>query len=105
MSESSEFGRMMEIVFLLKICKALVEVAGFALIGQGILALFAGAKRDQNVVYVLFKIITRPATGLARALSPRFVPDRHIPFVAFGLVLWIWVALVFGMLYFSPRPA
>jgi hypothetical protein len=95
----------MEIVFLLKIFKALVEVAGFALIGQGILALFAGAKRDQNVVYVLFKVITRPATGFARMLAPRFVPDRHIPFVAFGLVLWIWVALVFGIVYLTPRPA
>jgi hypothetical protein len=93
-----------ELVFFLKVLKALVEVAGFALIGQGILALFAGAKRDQNFVYVLFKIITRPATVLARTLSPRFVPDRHIPFVAFALVLWAWVALFIALIYLT-RPA
>jgi hypothetical protein len=93
-----------ELVFFLKVLKALVEVAGFALIGQGILALFAGAKRDQNFVYVLFKIITRPATGLARVLAPRFVPDRHIPFVAFALVLWAWVALFIALIYLT-RPA
>lgn len=87
----------MDVVFLLKILKALVEVAGFALLGQGIVALFAGAKRDQNFVYVLFKIITSPATKLTRTICPRFIPDRHIPFYTFGLLFWGWVALIIGI--------
>lgn len=84
----------MDIVFVLKIVKALVEVAGFALLGQGIVALFAGNKRDQNFVYVIFKIITSPATKFARLISPRFIHDKHIVFVAFALVFWAWVALI-----------
>jgi hypothetical protein len=97
----------MDWVFLLKVIKALAEVAGLALIGQGIVALFAGNTRDQNFVYVLFKIITGPATKLARIVSPRFVPDRHIPWVAFGLVLWVWVLAIIGiaMLGGAPKPA
>lgn len=95
----------MDWVFLLKVIKALAEVAGFALIGQGIVALFAGANRHQNFVYVLFKIITSPATKVARIVSPRFIPDRHIPFVAFGLVLWIWVSCILGIAYFMAKAA
>lgn len=89
----------MDVIFLIKIIKTLAEVAGFALLGQGLVSLFAGASREQNFVYVLFRIITSPATKLARLLSPRFVSDRHIPLVAFALVFWVWVATVVGLVY------
>ncbi len=75
------------------ILKALVEVAIFAAIGQGILYLFAGAKREQNFVYTTFKMLTSPATKLARLLSPRFILDQHIWMVAFFLLLVFWVGL------------
>ena len=52
---------------------------------------FAGSRRDQNIVYQVLKIVTSPVTRVARILSPRFIPDRHVPFVAFGLLLWIWL--------------
>ena len=84
----------MDVVFILKIFKSLVEVAGLAMIGQGVVAIFSGNKRDQNFIYVILKIVTSPVTKFARLISPRFVPDRHIPFVAFGLVLWAWIAVI-----------
>ena len=71
--------------------KAIVEVAGFAYIGQALVAAFAGARRGENIIYQVFKIITGPVTKAARFLSPRFVPDRHVPFVAFAILLWIWI--------------
>lgn len=71
--------------------KAIVEVAGFAYIGQALVAAFAGSRRGENIVYQVFKIITNPVTKAARFLSPRFIPDRHVPFVAFGILLWIWI--------------
>lgn len=77
--------------FIWRAIKAIVEVAGFAYIGQALVAAFAGPRRHENIVYQVFKIITGPVTKAARFLSPRFVPDRHVPFVAFGLLLWIWV--------------
>lgn len=87
----------MEPEFLLRALKAVVEVAGFAYLGQGLVALFSGTKRDQNVIYQVFRIVTGPVTRATRAAMPRFIPDRHIPFVAFGLLLWIWIFLIIGL--------
>ena len=92
----------MDVIFILKIFKALVEVAGLALIGQGVVAIFSGNKKEQNFVYVIFKIVTNPVIKFARFVSPRFVPDRHIPFIAFGLVFWAWVALIIGLAFAQP---
>jgi hypothetical protein len=74
-----------------RVLKAIVEVAGCAYIGQALVAAFAGSRRAENIVYQIFKIITNPVTRVARLLSPRFIPDRHVPFVAFGILLWIWI--------------
>lgn len=88
------------VVKLLLIAKALIEIAGVALLGQGIVALFAGAGRETNPVYQFFKIITRPATWLARVLTPRkLVRDSHLPLVAFIILFWLWIAAMLGVAY------
>ncbi len=87
----------MEPEFLLRALKAVVEVAGFAYLGQGLVALFAGARREQNVIYQVFRIVTGPVTRATRFLTPKFVPDRHVPFVAFGLLLWGWILLIIAL--------
>lgn len=87
----------MEPEFLLRALKAVVEVAGFAYLGQGLVAVFSGANREQNVIYQVFRIVTGPVTRATRFLMPRFIPDRHVPFIAFGLLLWVWVFLVIGL--------
>jgi hypothetical protein len=75
------------------VLKALTEVAGVAMIGQGLLWVIAGAKREQNFVYKLFKTLTSPVTIATRAITPRIVIDAHIGLVAFFLLLVLWVAL------------
>ena len=87
----------MEPEFLLRALKAVVEVAGFAYLGQGLVALFSGSRREQNVIYQVFRIVTGPVTRATRLLMPKFIPDRHVPFVAFGLLLWVWILLIFGL--------
>ena len=80
------------------IAKALVEIAAVALIGRGIVALFAGSNRDQNVVYVLFRIVTQPAIKVARFLTPvRLVRETHLPVVAFFLCFWLWVMILLAI--------
>ena len=83
--------------FLLRVLKTLVEVAGFAYIGQGLVGLFAGASREANPVYQVFRIVTGPVTKAIRFITPRFMPDRHVPFVAFGLLLWVWIFVIIGL--------
>lgn len=82
-------------VFVVSALRALVEVALLALIGQALVAVLAGSRRDTNPIYRLFKIITDPAVRLARRITPRIVLDKHLPFVAFFLLFWIWILLAY----------
>ena len=81
---------MYEIIVILK---ALTEVAGVAFLGQGVLWVIAGAKRDQNMIYNLFKSVTSPVTRVTRAITPRIIIDAHIGLVAFFLLMLLWVVL------------
>lgn len=87
----------MEPELIIRALKAVVEVAGFAYLGQGLVAIFAGSRRDQNLIFQVFRIVTGPVTRATRFLMPRFIPDRHIPFIAFGLLLWAWIFLIVGL--------
>jgi hypothetical protein len=81
---------MLQIVTILK---AMIEVALFAFLGQGILFILAGPRRDKNFVFVILKTITMPLTKLIRLVSPRIVLDRHIPLATFILSLVLWAGL------------
>ncbi|HVL77300.1 MAG TPA: hypothetical protein VM406_14905 [Noviherbaspirillum sp.] len=80
-------------LFLISVARVLVEVALFTLVGQAVLAIFAGKSRERNVVYRLMQTITGPAVKTVRFVTPRFIIDAHIPFVTFFLLFWIWIAL------------
>ena len=85
---------------LIVILKAINEVALLALLGQGIVYLFAGASRERNAVYFIFKTITSPVMKLVRAITPRIVIDQHIGFVALFLLLVLEVLLIAAKIYF-----
>jgi len=78
---------------IIVILKALTEVAGVAFLGQGVLWVLAGAKRDQNIVYNMFKTVTSPVTRFTRIVTPRVVIDAHIGLVAFFLLIVLWLVL------------
>ncbi len=77
----------------LTMLRALVEIAGCFMIGQGLLYVIAGRKRGQNFVYQLFSILTRPVIRTTRFITPRFIRDEHIPVAAFMLLVWLWIGL------------
>jgi hypothetical protein len=80
-------------LLLVTIAKALVELAGLFIFGQGVLYLLAGARRERNVFYQLFQVLTRPVYRITRFLTPKLIVDRHIPMVALLLLFWVWVVL------------
>lgn len=82
-------------IFLITVARALIEVAGWALLGRGLLALLAGSRRHDNLVYQIFEIVTRPVVRLVRRITPRVIVDAHVPFVAFLLLVWLWLALAY----------
>ena len=80
-------------LFMLGLLRALVEVAMLFLLGQGLLALLAGRRRHDNMVYKLFVIVTGPVVKTVRRLTPRQIIDKHVPFIAFAVLFWLWIVL------------
>ncbi len=71
-----------------------------AMLGQGLLAVLSGAKRDSNFFYQLLKILTRPFTAVARFITPRQVGDHQVGFVAFFLLAVVWAIVTFEKVSF-----
>jgi hypothetical protein len=78
---------------ILGVVQLLVVLAMMFLLGQGVLYILAGHKRERNFAYQIFQVITRPVLRAARWITPRQVIDRHVPLVAFLLLGWIFLIL------------
>jgi uncharacterized protein YggT (Ycf19 family) len=72
-----------------------------ALLGQGLVALLAGARRNTNPIYQLFAIVTRPVMRIVRVITPKPIIDKHLPFVAFFLLFWLWIFLAWAKRYLA----
>lgn len=77
-------------LFAITTVKLIAEIALLALLGQWVLGLLAGAKKDSNLFYQILEIMGRPFVTVARLVSPKLVIDRHVPLVAFLLVGLVW---------------
>ncbi len=82
-------------ILLVSILRTLVEVAGFALLGQGALALLAGKYREQNIFYRVLRTVTGPVVRAVRFITPRLILNAHIPMLTFFLLFWLWIVLAF----------
>jgi len=82
-------------LLVLVILRTLTEVALLTLLGQGLLALLAGARRQTNPVYRLFQVVTGPVIAIVRKVSPPQVMDKHLPVVAFFVMFWLWIGLAY----------
>lgn len=71
--------------------KLVAEIALLCLVGQGVLGLLAGPRRDHNAFYRVLAVVTSPFVRGARWLTPRVVIDRHVPLVAFLLLAMVWL--------------
>ena len=84
---------------LIVAAKLVCEIALLCLAGRGVLAVLAGAGRDGNWVYGLFRAATQPFVALVRPLTPRFVPERQHPGVAFAVLAVVWLALTLSKIF------
>ncbi len=80
-------------LLFLNIAQLILYIGGLGLIGQGLLFVLAGQKRDTNLFYQLIGIINKPWTLTARFISPKQILDRQIPFVAFCIVGVLYIAV------------
>lgn len=79
-------------LFVVSTLKLIAEIALLALFGQWVLGLLAGAKKAGNLFYQILQIVGKPFVVVARVISPKQIIDRHIPLVAFLLLLFVWIA-------------
>ena len=78
-------------LLLVSAVKLIAEIALLAFVGQWLLGLLAGAKRDTNFFYRLLQQLTSPFVRGARWITPRIVIDRHLPLVAFLVLGFAWL--------------
>jgi uncharacterized protein YggT (Ycf19 family) len=72
-----------------------VYIALLALLGQGVLYVLAGAKRETNFFYKLLQLLSKPFTTPVRKITPRMVGDHQVPFVTFFLLVVIYAVVSF----------
>jgi hypothetical protein len=81
------------LIQFLNVLQLILYIGGLALIGQAILFVFVGNKKDTNMFYQLFVILNKPWTSIAKLISPKMVAQRHIPVVAFCVVSVLYIAV------------
>jgi hypothetical protein len=79
-------------LLLISSIKLVAEIALLALVGQFLLGLLAGAKKETNFFYKLLQVLTGPFVKGMRLIAPRVVLDRHIPMAAFLFLAMVWIA-------------
>lgn len=79
----------------LNLLQLLLYIPLLALLGQGVLYVLAGHKRQDNFFYQLLQLISKPLTFVVRKLTPRKVADQHVPVVTFFLLLIVYAVVTF----------
>ncbi|MEO7953827.1 MAG: hypothetical protein ABIR35_07020 [Polaromonas sp.] len=72
--------------------KLVAEIALLALFGQWLLGRVLGASRQGNPFYGVLQLLGRPWVSAARWIAPKVVAERHVPALAFLLLLLVWSA-------------
>ena len=80
-------------LFFISAVKLITEIALLALVGQWVLGMLAGQRRDQNLFYQLLQLMGKPFVQVARLVTPKFVLERHLPLVAFLILAFVWVGV------------
>ncbi len=80
---------------VLNFLQLLLYIPLLALVGQGVLYVLAGHKRQDNFFYQLLQMLSRPFTFLVRRATPAKVSDQHVPVVTFFLLLIAYAVVTF----------
>ena len=80
---------------LLTLLQLVLYIPLLALVGQGILYVLAGPRRESNFFYQLLQLLAKPFTFVVRKLTPRQVGDHQVPIVTFFLVVILYLVVTF----------
>ncbi|HQR12894.1 MAG TPA: hypothetical protein PLW68_16350 [Casimicrobiaceae bacterium] len=85
-------------LFWLRLIQVVVAIPLLAIAGQGatsVLTRMMGQPPDKNIFYRLFVLVASPVVKPCRWITPRVIADRHMPMVAFSLLLIAYVWIMF----------
>lgn len=77
-------------ITFLNVSQLVLYIALLALLGQGLLFVLAGPKRETNFFYSLLRVVSKPFTMLVRKITPKQVADQHVPIATFFLLLVLY---------------
>jgi len=86
---------MSSLIFILGALRAIVEVAGLCLLGQGILHHLAGSAREGNAIYKLFRLVASPAVSVVRRLGGHKLAPGRLSLLTFCLLFCLWLLLAY----------
>ena len=70
-------------------------IALLALLGQGVLYVLAGTRRESNFFYRFLQILGKPFTLVVRRITPRQVPASAVAAITFCLLAALYVVVTF----------
>jgi cytochrome b561 len=77
----------------LTLMQLVLYIPMLALVGQGILYVLAGPRRQSNFFYQLLQLLSKPFTFVVRKITPRQVGDHQVPIVTFFLVVLAYIVV------------
>lgn len=80
--------------FLISALRAVIEMLALCLLGQAVLHVLAGRRREENGIYQLFALITRAPRRFVAAILPGF-SAKAVGVACFLLLLLLWLGLAF----------
>jgi uncharacterized protein YggT (Ycf19 family) len=83
------------VLTFLNLAQLVLYVPLLALLGQGVLYMLAGPRRENNLFYRLLQLLAKPFTALVRRLTPALVGDAQVPWVTFMLLLVAYAVVTF----------
>ena len=83
------------VLTFLNLLQLILYIPLLALMGQGLLYVLAGAKRNENFFYQLLQLISKPFTAVVRKLTPAKVGDSQVPIVTFFLLVIAYAVVSF----------
>ena len=85
----------MSIAWWIGVVRAVIELAMFCLLGQGILALLAGRSRHDNPVYRLLCLLTIPPRQLCALVFPQLRSAWGQGIFCLTVLFGFWIGLAF----------
>lgn len=82
-------------LIILNAIQLVLYIALLALLGQGILYILSGPRRDTNFFYKLLQTLSKPFTWPVRKITPKQVGDHQVPIVTFLLLVVIYAIVTF----------